>query len=265
MDQESEPFGPKTLNEIFYEKAEAAFKELFEAAKAKNELQFAFSLTPEFRGSQGPGWNTAIETQRAFDEYHKFIQQGGNTPIQVRVALGFYSHISEASGFYEIPKNMLRVADGHQYNLWPFMHLVKTHADSGARIAPNSNKVVKDLVGHSDSIGLHSLAEVFRDAFDSDLRNGYAHADYVLWQDGIHLPRRNGGYPKVIEWIEFNQIFERGINFYLILRSVVDEYVKSYNPAKRVRAALNPGEPEFLWTIEYDPKQSSFSISTGHE
>ena len=40
-------------NEPFFEKIERAVRDLFERAKARDELHFAFSLNPEFRGEQG--------------------------------------------------------------------------------------------------------------------------------------------------------------------------------------------------------------------
>jgi len=64
----------KEQNEAFYEKADAALRELFEAAKAKHELHFAMALMPEMRGMQDAGWNTARETQRAFHEYLEFLE-----------------------------------------------------------------------------------------------------------------------------------------------------------------------------------------------
>ena len=45
--QQSDPL--KQANLLFYEKAKKSFQHLFELAKAKNELHFAFSLSPEFR------------------------------------------------------------------------------------------------------------------------------------------------------------------------------------------------------------------------
>jgi len=41
--------------QCFINKTEEAFHELFDAARIKNELHFAFSLAPEFRGEQGSG------------------------------------------------------------------------------------------------------------------------------------------------------------------------------------------------------------------
>ncbi len=37
-------------NQEFFEKAESAFRQLFDAARGKNELDFAFALEPEERG-----------------------------------------------------------------------------------------------------------------------------------------------------------------------------------------------------------------------
>jgi hypothetical protein len=182
--------------------------------------------------------------------------------MKCRVALGFYCHIAEASGFYEVPKNMLRLAGGQSHVLWPFMDLVQAHKQTGDRVAPNANKVLKDLAGHAKELGFDELAEVFRDAFDPDVRNGYAHADYIVWNDGLRLPKRNGGYARKISWEEFNAIFERGINFFHILRQVVDECVRSYDPPKTIRAQLQD-EPEMDWTIYFDTKSGAFGITTG--
>lgn len=247
-------------NALFYEKAETAIRELFELAKSKNELHFALSLAPEFRGCQGPGWSTADDAHAAFGEYLQYLNEGPFTALKARVALAFYCHLSEASGFYEIPKNMLRVAEGGTYNLWPFQKLVERHKVSGAIVAPNANKVLRDLAGHSKDLGLSSLAEVFRDAFDPDLRNGYAHADYIVWDDGIRLRKRNGGHAKLVSWPEFNAHFQRGINFFHLLGQLVQEYMHSYHPAKQVRGQL-ADEPEGIWTIHSDPERKSFSIS----
>jgi hypothetical protein len=182
--------------QCFIEKAEEAFRELFEAARSKNELHFTFSLAPEFRGEQGPGWCTWEETNRAFDEYLEFINQKPTTPFRVRVALGFYCHLAEASGFYEAPKNLLRVAGGEEHRLWPFLELNRKHAETGQVIAPNANRIFRDLIGHSKSLGLERLSEVFRDAFDADIRNAYSHADYIIWTDGLRIRKQVGGYPK---------------------------------------------------------------------
>lgn len=248
-------------NEPFFEKTERAFRDLFERARTKNELEFAFSLNPEFRGEQDAGWSTADDAHLAFNKYLAFLQDGtAFTPIKARVALAFYCHLAEASGYYEILKNMLRVVDGQPYNLWPFQDVVEKHKQTGAVVAPNANKVLRDLTGHAATLGLSELAEVFRDAFDPDLRNGYAHADYIVWGDGIRLRKRNGGVPRKVLWPEFQARFDRGVNVFHILRQIIEEYVSSYNPAKQVRGRMT-GEPERIWTIHFDPEKRTFGIS----
>lgn len=250
----------RAVNVEFFEKAENSFRDLFDSARQRNELHFAMALMPEMRGMQDAGWNTAEEAHRAFDEYTEFIETAKG-PIRFRIALAFYCHAAEASGFYEVPKNMLRIAGGEGHVLWPFMHLVDGHRLTGNRIAPNANKVLKDLVGHAETLGLHGLAEVFRDAFDADIRNGYAHADYVIWADGLRLRKRNGGNPGKIPWDEFGAIFDRGINVFNILRQLVSEYIESYRVPRTIRARLN-NEPEGDWTI-YSEVDGAFGITSG--
>ena len=250
-----------SLNDEFNTQAIRAFRELFTRARNRDELQFAFALSPEFRGAQDPGWNTAHEAQRAFGDYLEFIRGERRPSIRARVALGFYSHLSEASGFYEIPKNLLRICDGEKYGVWPFARLVTNHKLTGQKIAPNSNKIICDLVGHAEESNQHNLAEVFRDAFDGDLRNAYAHADYVIWNDGIRLPKRNGGAHRVVSWEEFGLRLDRAISFFQSLNQVLDENIRSYNPAQAIKGALGDGSPECVWTLFFDPEAKSFSIS----
>jgi hypothetical protein len=116
----------RKANLAFYEKAKQAFRKLFDSAKAKNELHFAFSLSAEFRGLQDPGWNTAMEAQVAFQQYLEFIRANPDDAFKARVALAFYCHLAEASGLYEVPKNMLRVADGERYNDGRFKSWLKS-------------------------------------------------------------------------------------------------------------------------------------------
>ena len=246
----------------YIKKAEKVFRELFETARAKNELHFALCLAPEFRGEQGPGWCTWEETNRAFDEYAEFINQKPTTSFRIRVALSFYCHLAEASGFYETPKNLLRVAGGEEHRLWPFLKLNKRHSKTGEVIAPNANRIFKDLIGHAELLGMRELSEVLRDAFDSDIRNGYAHADYIIWDDGIRLRRQAGGFPKIIGWDEFDQKLLRAMNFYHIISELIKEYKASYDPAKEVIASLGERQPRLRWRIEFDRSTGAFSIST---
>lgn len=245
----------------FFALALKSLHELLDKARDKNEVQYAFSLNAEFRGSQGPGWNTADEANRAFEDYLGFLEQREWSSLKGRVALAFYCHLAESSGYYEVPKNMLRVASGEYYNLYPFQHLVRTHRETGKKIAPNANKVLQDLAGHAEQLGLHNLASIFAEAFDSDIRNGYAHADYVVWDDGIRLPMRNGGIGKIITWNEFKVLLYRGINLFNMIRHIVEERKRAYFPAKKIMGRFYNDEHDREFTIFADPEKRTFKIS----
>jgi hypothetical protein len=156
---------------------------------------------------------------------------------------------------------MMRIVGGEAYVMWPFLKLNSTHAATGKVVAPNANKIFRDLVGHAESLGLSDLAYCFRDAFDPDIRNGYAHADYIFWTDGLRLRRQAGGQPRIITWPDFSQILLRGYNIYGILRQLIAEYVRSYSTSKTIRASM-AGEPATDWTIAVDASTGAFSIST---
>jgi hypothetical protein len=107
--------------EQFLDRAYDALAELFVAAKAKNEVGYAAALSPEFRGEQGPGWSAAEESRYAFKDYLEFLKEPkrDKSEIKTRVAMGFYNHLAEASGYYECPKNLLRIVTDEGYSSFP--------------------------------------------------------------------------------------------------------------------------------------------------
>jgi len=254
----------KDPNEAFYEKAANSLRDLCERAKAAHELHFAMALMPEFRGSQDAGWSTAHEAVRAYDQFTSLVKSmSREDEVRTRVLLAFYNQVAEGSGFYEIPKKLLLTVEGNGNNIWPFQSLVERHRKTGEVMAPNANKIMKDLIGHASELGLAELAEVFRDAFDPDVRNAVAHADYIIWQDGLRLRRRNGGYPRVIPWDEFDALMCRGLNLFSVIRGVVGEYVESYDPPKTIRSRMHRNEPEDYYTIYLDSETGAFGFTTG--
>lgn len=134
--------------------------------------------------------------------------------VRARLILAFYLHVAEGAGFYEMPKKMMLTIEGKGNNIYPFQNLVKKHQETGAAIAPNVNQIMKNLMGHALELDLSELSDVFRDAFDADVRNAIAHSDYILAPDGMRLRKRNGGQPYVISWNEFDAIISRGINLF---------------------------------------------------
>jgi hypothetical protein len=255
---------PADPNQGFYKKAERALRELFENAKATHELHFAMALMPEMRGMQDAGWNTAEDAARAYDDFSKHLASlKASDPIHPRIVLAFYLSMAEGAGFYEIPKKMLLTTEGKGNNITPFKKLVKLHRQTGAAIEPNANAIMKDLMGHSWLLGFTQLSEVFRDAFDPDVRNAVAHSNYILAPDGMRLRKRSGGQVRIIPWDEFNTLIPRGINLFSIIRDLAVEYVNTYNPPRTIKSRLTEREPLSDYTITYDPKNKTFGFKTG--
>jgi hypothetical protein len=252
-----------TGNDRFFEKADRSLRDLFDRAKAAQELHFAMALSPEFRGSQDFGWSTAHESVRAYDEFNAHLRSfEQETPIRVRIVLAFYNHVAEGAGFYEIPKSLLLTVEGRGNNTLPFQDLVERHRRTGEIMAPNSNRIMKDLIGHVAELELTELAEIFRDAFDPDVRNAIAHADYIIRSEGLLLRRRNGGQPRMISWAEFWPLIDRGLNLFHFIREITSEYVHSYETPKTIQARL-ADEPEQEWTIYCDRTTRQFGFISG--
>jgi hypothetical protein len=238
---------------------------IFNQAKEKHLLHFALALNPEFRGMQSAGWSTAREAFIALDQYVDHVNTLPTSPIKIRILLALYSHLWESSGFYEVPKNMLRIISEEGYSWLPFNHISKPHTSSGEIIAPNANRIMKDLIRHANSLGFNNISSLISSAFDAGLRNGFAHADYIVSSDGVRLRRRNGGNPYVVPYDIFVQKINKSIVFFESLRDEISTSREAFVEPSRLRAAMSPHEPKMPWIISYDPATRSLSISSDHD
>ena len=166
-----------------------------------NELDFAISLAGEFRGAQDDGWATTITAQEVFNEITVYSKtRGTRSKAELRVMLLLYCQLAEAGGIYESLKNVLGVITLKPYLLWPFKDLVRVKQMPNRVIGPNANATFRNLAMTAKAVGLSKLSELLEVAFVDDLRNGISHADYVIWDDGVRLPGRNGGYSPKSAW-----------------------------------------------------------------
>jgi len=245
----------------FLEKARAALEHLFESARTKNELNFALSLAPEFKAYT---LTSAIDAQRAYREYGDFLQleQFKGQGIAVRVAMALYCHTAEAAGLWGVPMCQLLVLSGENYTTSPFNYLVAKHKATGQTIAPNANKVMRALADESSAQGMDALAEVFRDAFDPDLRNGFAHADYALSTEGVHVRGRHD-QARIIGWPEFHALLNDGIGLLDVLKDVIKQYEIFYQTPRIVAGTTHPEDPIGHWMIYSDPVLRTMTVSGG--
>jgi hypothetical protein len=128
-----------------------------------------------------------------------------------------YCQLAEAGGVYEALKNVMGVVTLKPNLLWPFQDLVQIRRKSQRIIGPNANATFRDLAVTAKSIGMAKLSELLENAFRDDLRNGISHADYVIWDDGVRLRNRNGGYAAKLSFDDVNDALVRGVAFFQVL------------------------------------------------
>jgi hypothetical protein len=235
--------------------------QLFGFARARDEIDFAMSLAPEFCGSQDAGWNTAEEAQYAFKEGLDILNQRQCDRAAIRNLLYRYLFISEAGGLYEIIRNQIGIIGSDIYKLWPFQDIVERHAPSGKIKAPNANRIFRELSQRAEEVGLTRLSGALAEVFDDDLRNAIAHADFIIWDDGIRLRKRNGGHPYKLSWAQLNRIVRRGFCFVDLLNQYTEAALRSYEGSKEIVGRGSANKIPFRHTIEYSP-HAGFSIST---
>ncbi len=96
--------------------------------------------------------------------------------------------------------------------------------------------------------------------FRDDIRNGISHADYVLWDDGLRLRNRNGGYAKTLTFFDVSEALTRAVGFFEILEEYNGLSVRSFNPAKEIVGRFSANFP-MPWTVSWNSETGTFSIS----
>ena len=252
MTSSSEQFNIELATEI---------SRLYGFARQMNELDFAASLGGEFRGMQSAGWSTTITASEVRAELNAYLQKTDPMTVsEYRVVLLLYFQLSEAGGVYESIKNIMGVITAAPYNLWPFQKLVRVRKEPKAVIGPNANKTFRDLADSARAIGMKRLGELLVDVFRDDIRNGIAHADYIIWEDGLRLRRRNGGQVYSIPYDEVSEAIQRGIAYYDILQDHNREAMNFYDPPREIVGKFSGNFP-MPWTIHADPVKRTLSIS----
>lgn len=252
-----------TSEALFLDKARAALDNLFDRARAQDELNFALSLSGEFKAYT---YTSAMESQHAFRDFDEFmaLDQFRGRPIRLRVAFSYYLYTAESAGLWCIPMAVMGVVAGGHYNVEPFNRWVRRDKATGQNVSPNANKVMNALEGAATNLGLTDLAEVFRDAFDNDLRNGIAHSDYVISpSEGVYVRGRHDR-SRLIRFPELESIVQRGIGLLYELRNAVKDAQRIYETPKAVFGTMNDRDPPCWYALYSDPVQHTFSVVGAH-
>lgn len=234
---------------------------LFVFSRKINEIDFAASLSGEFRGAQDAGWTTTITAEEVFHEIKAILNRREiASRAELRVLLLLYCQLAEAGGVYEALKNLMGVVRLKPYLLWPFKDLVRVKQEPKRVIGPNANTTFRDLASMAKEIGLCGLSSTLEVAFRDDIRNAISHADYVIWGNELRLRKRNGGNADKLSFEVINDAINRGIGFFELLRHYVDVSIKSFHPPKEIVGRFSASFP-MPWTISFEPESQSFSIS----
>lgn len=246
---------------FFVQELNAQLTYLYAFAGKLNELDAAAALSGEFRGSQDAGWSTTQTAFEVFDELKSLGTRGAPlTKPELRQVLSLYMQLAEAGGVYEGLLNTLQIAQLKEYNLWPFQKLVRVKKDTRAVIGPNANAMFRHLAEVADAIGMTRLSKLLEVTFRDDIRNGVAHADYIIATQGLRLRRRNGGQPMVLSYTEVSTALGIGLAFFELLQGHQRRFAERFRPARTVigRFSANPPMP---WKVEFT-NEGAFSIST---
>lgn len=252
-----------TVEDVFLVKAWAALDNLFERARAKDELNFALSLSGEFKAYT---YTSAMESQHAFRDFDEFmaLDQFRGRPIRLRVAFSYYLYTAESAGLWCIPMAVMGVLAGSHYNIEPFNRWVRKDKATGQNVGPNANKVMNALESAAMDLGLTDLGEVFRDAFDNDLRNGIAHSDYVVSpSEGVYVRGRHDR-SRLIRFPELESMVQRGIGLLYELRNAVKDTLGIYETPKAVFGTMNDHDPPCWHALYSDPVGHTFCVVGGH-
>lgn len=229
-------------------------------ARSINELDMAGALLGEMRGAQDPGWNTSITAYEVFNELKNLGNRG--EPLsrpEIRHVFSLYSQLSEAGGVYEGLLSLMKVIQLRPYNMWPFQDLVRV-SKTKRIIGPNSNAMFRRLAETATAIGMKRFAELLNVTFRDDIRNGIFHADYILWQDGMRLRRRNGGQITVLSNDQLIQALQIALFFFELLDAIQREARLSFRPEREIIGRFS-SNPPMSHRVEYR-EDGSFSIST---
>lgn len=240
----------------------AQLSHLFAFCRQINELDFAASLGGEFRGAQDAGWSTTITAQQVYEEAVALISNRSDWSVaDFRVALMLYCQLAEAGGFHETLKNIIEIARLKPYVLWPFQTLVRVKTTPRRIIGPNANAAFRAMATSARDIGMPKLSNLLELAYRDDIRNGFVHADYVIWNDGLRVRKRNGGHAMKLTFEEVNQAYAQGLGFFQLLRAYSSAAMRSFDPPRTIVGRFSSNLP-MAWNVSCDPTTGAFSLSS---
>jgi hypothetical protein len=168
-------------NEFSPGEVKSRLHELFEAAKAKDEFEFACTLL-RVRGVEGAGWDPFGETHQLVEDLISIINAPLVPHTKVRLGLLLYSHLTEVGATHDMLANLTRVIAGERYIIDPFLDRYPRNRKGEPQFFSTPGKV-RALREMLDSVNHSPVVETLDWFFHASVRNTFVHADYTLHDD----------------------------------------------------------------------------------
>jgi hypothetical protein len=224
-----------------------SFKQLFNRAKAKDEFEYCCALWLG-RGMQTVGWDTLQESHALLQQILSFVDGPIDSGFRTRLLLLAYCHTIEMNFIYNMIANMIHISLGKRYCADWF-----DKDSQQAKKAPVSpGKKIEAIQKWIKDTEWQEMGEILSEMYLRDVRNAFAHADYVLFEDCVRI--RDGNQAKEYKLEFLLPKMELGINLAFILVQLTREGILSYKENKRIssRMEVNPlFEVELLVDPDY--------------
>lgn len=253
-------------NDAFIEEMRKGIEQLYDLARDKCELFYLIALNPGSRIILDEDWDASVGVEEGVDDYIAFLKAEAIRFAQsrkyrrdsIRILLAYYAQLTEASFAFRMPMRMLRILQEQKPDGDPFKRLPGSHQLT--KDLPKSlNQAFKELVATSTLLGLHGLANTFKNVFNHDLRNSIAHSEYLIRDRGINLPRESALSFMRIELNEFALLQARALAFIDILRAETLRRNKYYQDERTFLYVYD--DKEWEYKVSVDPRKQVLKIT----
>ena len=194
------------MTEIEIEATRARYVEtlspaFFPADPVSQDIIRYFASLLRIVGMEDGGWDPHLESRALLEDLNSLMQvdlTNDRFPdpdsTRWRVGLLFYSHIVEMDAPYEVLANLLRFQTGKGYSPAPFFTLLSKKEQKTYKSRRLSQKRRIEILRQlGDEAGI-SVAPLFDDFYNSELRNAIAHSDFILTDEDFRSRGGTGGF-----------------------------------------------------------------------
>ncbi|MGH2964733.1 MAG: hypothetical protein ACRDMH_05035 [Solirubrobacterales bacterium] len=240
-----------------------AIRALFIAAQERDEFEFACCLL-RVRGMEAPGWDPYAETHDLIGELLGLMNAPLRGKTKTRLALLLYSHLTELDAVYELLANLIRVVKGDRYSMDPFAN--PPNARNNQSHPPSAAMVHGWLCDDLREEGWTEVADALESFFDKEIRNAFAHADYVITPQSFRSPSAQFLVNGIITpELPLERLAERLNAAFRVIGAVVDLHIDlrtSYTEAVDTRGRLRGDGEAIPVRLLADPEHGLYGFTT---